>query len=48
MKKLCAKHAWRTLRSGVEKCENCGTRFPCVGKCEHVDCADQRLKLKEK
>lgn len=39
-KKACAKHDWRPLQRGskFEKCANCGTLFPCRGKCEHLDC----------
>lgn len=44
---MCMRHEWRELKSGVEKCVRCGTRFPCRGACTHVDCEDRRRELAE-
>jgi len=44
-RKTCSTHTWRTMRSGVETCETCGTRYPCRALCSHVDCADRRVEL---
>jgi hypothetical protein len=32
---------WIAVR-GVERCEGCGDRFPCAGRCSHLDCEEYR------
>lgn len=43
---LCSssKHVWRAIRGDkFERCEVCGTFFPCKGKrCGHGDCESAR------
>lgn len=34
---------WTTIRNGKrQKCNECGTVFPCYGDCNHLDCAAER------
>jgi len=38
----CARVTKWIAARGVERCEGCGYRFPCAGRCSHLDCKEYR------
>jgi len=45
-KRAACPHDYKRKRSGVERCEVCGDRFPCASNnCLHLDCIERAMEL---